>query len=160
MRITSFTDYGLRVLMYLACLPEGQLSSIGEVSELYNASRNHMTKIIGQLRKSGYIEAQRGKGGGIRLAISPAKILIGYVIKELEFHNDGVDCKSTSCSLIPFCKLKGAISEAMDSFFATMNEYTLADFVKDKSVASHILHISNAQKYIKSPILNNVSEHT
>ena len=145
MRITSFTDYGLRTLMYLACLPEGQLSSITEVSELYNASHNHMTKVIGQLRKSGYIEAQRGKGGGIRLAISPEQIRIGEVIRELENHQDGVDCTSTSCPLLPCCKLKGAISEAMDNFFNTMDKYTLSDFVKDKSMMSNILHISKTK---------------
>lgn len=128
--------------MYLACLPEGQLSSITEVSKLYNASHNHMTKVIGQLKKSGYILARRGKGGGIRLAISPDKIFIGSVIKALEFHNDGVDCKSESCSLFAFCKLKGAISEAMNSFFTTMDKYTLADFVKDKTVVYQILTLN------------------
>lgn len=143
MRITNFTDFGLRTLIYLACLPEGQLSNITEVSKAYNSSQNHMTKVIGQLRKSGYIEALRGKGGGIRLAMPPEKITIGQVIKELEFHNDGMDCTSTSCPLLPLCKLKIGLSEALEDFFISMDRYTLADLVTDKDAISKILKISS-----------------
>ncbi|NWM10695.1 Rrf2 family transcriptional regulator, partial [Escherichia coli] len=64
MRITSFTDYSLRTLMYLASLPVGQLSSVKEVSQFYNLPQNHMTKVVHQLSKSGYIQTLRGKGGG------------------------------------------------------------------------------------------------
>lgn len=143
MRITSFTDFGLRTLIYLACLPKGQLSSITEVSSAYDVSHNHMTKVIGQLRKSGYVEALRGKGGGIRLAVSPDQIRIGQVIKELEVHHDGVDCRSTACPLLSCCDLKKGLSEAMESFFTSMDKYTLADLVKDKSAISKAIKIEN-----------------
>lgn len=142
MRITNFTDYGLRTLIYLACLPKGQLSSITEVSTAYSASQNHMTKVIGQLRKCGYIEALRGKGGGIRLAIPPEKIFIGQVIKELEFKSDGVDCVSTSCVLQPHCILKGALFDAMDNFFIYMNQYTLSDLVQNKKEICQVIKIN------------------
>ncbi|WP_373944713.1 Rrf2 family transcriptional regulator [Vibrio chagasii] len=139
MRITSFTDYGLRTLIYLACLPKDELSSVPKVSQVYKVSQNHMVKVIGQLKKLGYIEALRGKGGGIRLAVSPEQVRIGRVMRELEPHTDGVDCLSSPCVLLPKCKLKAALAEAMESFFSTMDQYTLADLVENKEVASQIL---------------------
>lgn len=140
MRITSFTDYGLRTLIYLACLPKEELSSVPKVSKIYHVSQNHMTKVIGQLKKRGYIEALRGKGGGIRLAAPPESIRIGQVMRDLEPHTDGVDCLNSPCVLLPACKLKLALAEAMDSFFATMDNYTLADLIEDKQVMSQVLH--------------------
>jgi Rrf2 family nitric oxide-sensitive transcriptional repressor len=139
MRITSFTDYGLRTLIYLACLPKDELSSVPKVSQVYKVSQNHMVKVIGQLKKLGYIEALRGKGGGIRLAVSPEQVRIGRVMRELEPHTDGVDCLSSPCVLLPKCKLKVALAEAMESFFSTMDQYTLADLVENNEVASQIL---------------------
>lgn len=143
MRITSFTDFGLRTLIYLGALPSGQLSSITEVSALYDASHNHMTKVIGQLRKCGYVKALRGKGGGICLALPAEQIRIGEVMRALEVHLDGVDCSTTECRLLPHCKLKQAIKKGMESFFNTMNEYTLADIVEDKLQLHNLLEISD-----------------
>ena len=141
MRITSFTDYSLRTLMYLANLPADQLSSIKEVSAFYNISQNHMSKVIAQLAKCGYIHTIKGKGGGISLAISPDKIRIGRVIQQLENKLDGVDCLSSNCPLRPGCKLKIALIKAVESYIATLNEYTLADFTENNEDISYLLQL-------------------
>ncbi|MFT5852696.1 MAG: Rrf2 family nitric oxide-sensitive transcriptional repressor [Colwellia sp.] len=133
MRLTTFTDIGLRTLMYLANLPPGQLSSVAEVSKVYKISQNHMVKVAGQLKKHGYVTAIRGKNGGICLAMAQDKINIGDVIRNLENHLDGVDCMSLSCQLISCCELKKALSKAMDAFLSVMDQHTLADLVVNKN---------------------------
>ena len=79
MQLTSFTDYGLRALIYMASLPEGRMTSISEVTEVYGVSRNHMVKIINQLSRAGFVTAIRGKNGGIRLGKPAKDIGIGDV---------------------------------------------------------------------------------
>ncbi|RTE64621.1 Rrf2 family transcriptional regulator [Amphritea opalescens] len=132
MRLTAFTDFGLRTLMYLASLEEDQLSSVAEVSGVYGVSRSHMVKVIGQLAKSGYVQTIRGKNGGIRLARQPDLINIGDVIEQLENHLDGVDCVTTSCQLAPCCELKSALMKGMQAFIEAMRQYTLADLIVNK----------------------------
>ena len=80
MQLTSFTDYGLRALIYMASLPEGRMTSISEVTDVYGVSRNHMVKIINQLSRAGYVTAVRGKNGGIRLGKPASAIRIGDVV--------------------------------------------------------------------------------
>ncbi|MBU2966892.1 Rrf2 family transcriptional regulator [Amphritea sp. 2_MG-2023] len=132
MRLTAFTDFGLRTLLYLACLKDDQLSSVAEVSRVYRVSQSHMVKVIGQLAKSGYVQTIRGKNGGIRLAVKPELINIGDVIEQLENHLDGVDCATTACQLVPCCELKNALMEGMQAYLDTMRKYTLADLIVNK----------------------------
>lgn len=132
MRLSTYTDFGLRTLMYLATLPEGQLSSAAEVSSIYNISLNHLVKVAGQLKKLGYLEAIRGKNGGICLALPAEDINIGLVIRQLENHLDGVDCASTDCQLVPVCRLIKALALAMEDFLKVMEGYTLADLIANK----------------------------
>jgi len=139
MRLTTFTDLGLRTLMYLASLPPKQLSSVAQVSNVYNISKNHMVKIVGQLSKYGYITAIRGKNGGICLALPQDKINIGNVIRHLENHLDGVDCMTSSCQLQECCELKKALAKAMGAFLSTMDSYTLADLVINKQQLTQFL---------------------
>ncbi|MDO6563884.1 Rrf2 family transcriptional regulator [Amphritea sp. 1_MG-2023] len=129
MRLTAFTDFGLRTLMYLASLKEDQLSSVAEVAGVYRVSQSHMVKVIGQLAKLGYVQTIRGKNGGIRLAVKPELINIGEVIEQLENHLDGVDCVTTSCQLVAGCELKNALLKGMQAFIDTMRQYTLADIM-------------------------------
>lgn len=82
MQLTSFTDYGLRALIYMATLPEGKQTNITEVTDTYGVSRNHMVKIINQLSRAGFVAATRGKNGGIRLGMDPEKIVIGQVVRK------------------------------------------------------------------------------
>lgn len=129
MRLTSYTDFGLRALLYLATLPQGELSSVAKVSALYDVSRNHMVKVINQLVKLGYLGSQRGKNGGIWLAVAPEEINIGAVIRRLESNLDGIDCGSPICHIVPACQLRLALKEAMNAFLAVMDGYTLADLL-------------------------------
>ena len=132
MRLTSYTDFGLRALLYLATLPEGELSSVAKVSALYGVSRNHMVKVVNQLVKLGYLQSQRGKNGGIRMACDPATINIGQVIRALEGNLDGIDCGSPVCHIVSACLLKSALREAMDAFLAVMDSYTLQDLLANR----------------------------
>lgn len=143
MRLSTFTDFGLRTLMYLTSLPPEQLSSVAEVSNVYKVSQNHMVKVVGQLKKLGYIQAIRGKNGGICLALDPKEINIGQVIRQMEKHLDGVDCSTSACQLVQCCELKQALSIAMEAFIATMANYTLADLVVNKRQLDPLWIIEN-----------------
>ncbi|MDP0557695.1 nitric oxide-sensing transcriptional repressor NsrR, partial [Salmonella enterica] len=111
MQLTSFTDYGLRALIYMASLPDGRMTSISEVTEVYGVSRNHMVKIINQLSRAGFVTAVRGKNGGIRLGKPANTICIGDVVRELE-PLSLVNCSSEFCHITPACRLKQALSKA------------------------------------------------
>lgn len=132
MKLTTYTDFGLRTLMYLATLPEGKLSSVAHVSTLYGVSRNHLVKVVNQLAREGYVLAVRGKNGGIALGQAPSDINVGQVIRSLESNIKGVDCGSPACYLIRICRLKDALTEAMDAFLAVMDSYTLADLIGNR----------------------------
>ena len=138
MQLTSFTDYGLRALIYLAALPEGQMTSITEVTETYGVSRNHMVKIINQLSRAGYVAATRGKNGGIRLGKPAQEIVIGQVVRDME-PLQVVNCHSDFCHITSACRLKKALSDAVQSFLKELDQYTLADLVKDNQPLYKIL---------------------
>ncbi|WP_367143600.1 nitric oxide-sensing transcriptional repressor NsrR [Pantoea stewartii] len=127
MQLTSFTDYGLRALIYMATLPEGRLTSITEVTDTYGVSRNHMVKIINQLSRAGFVAAIRGKNGGIRLGMPPGNIIIGDVVRKME-PLQLVDC--ARCSITPACRLKQALHDAVQLFLKELDGYTLADLVE------------------------------
>ena len=119
MQLTSFTDYGLRALIYMASLPEGRMTSISEVTDVYGVSRNHMVKIINQLSRAGYVTAVRGKNGGIRLGKPASAIRIGDVVRELE-PLSLVNCSSEFCHITPACRLKQALSKAVQSILTEL----------------------------------------
>ncbi|MCT2347521.1 Rrf2 family transcriptional regulator [Niallia taxi] len=132
MRLTNYTDYSLRVLVYLGLKKTGQLSTIQEIADTYNISKNHLMKIIHNLGKLGYIETIRGRNGGIKLAMNPTEINIGKVVLATEEDFHIVNCFSEGrnyCILTPSCKLKHALNEALMAFLSVLNSYTLADFL-------------------------------
>jgi Rrf2 family nitric oxide-sensitive transcriptional repressor len=131
-QLTSFTDYGLRALIYMASLPAGQLTNISQVTEVYGVSRNHMVKIINQLSRAGLVTATRGKNGGIRLGKPAETILLGNVIRELE-PLALVNCSTGFCHITPACRLKHVLHTAVEHFLDELNQYTLADMVQDNS---------------------------
>jgi Rrf2 family nitric oxide-sensitive transcriptional repressor len=133
MRLNTYTDFGLRALLYLASLPEGEWSSVAKVSALYGVSRHHMVKVVNQLVKLGLLRSQRGKHGGIALASSPATINIGQLIRSLESNLDGIDCSSPCCHIASVCLLKQALKEAMAAFLAVMDSYTLHDLLANRA---------------------------
>ncbi|CAM3916021.1 nitric oxide-sensing transcriptional repressor NsrR [Serratia silvae] len=132
MQLTSFTDYGLRALIYMASLPADKMTSISEVTEVYGVSRNHMVKIINQLSREGFVTAVRGKNGGIRLG-KPAEIIrIGDVVRALE-PLSLVNCSSDFCHITPACRLKQVLQQAVKNFLEELDSHTLADMVEDNS---------------------------
>ena len=145
MQLTRFTDYSLRVLIYLG-LHEDQLSTIGEIAKNYGVSENHLMKVVHTLAGRGYVETVRGKGGGMRLSRAPNLINIGDVVRDAEENLDIVECfnpANQACPLLPACALKSVLSEARKNFLATLDRYTLADLIQgparpraSKSVAS------------------------
>lgn len=111
MQLTSFTDYGLRALIYMASLPQDKMTSISEVTEVYGVSRNHMVKIINQLSRVGFVTAVRGKHGGIRLGKPAESIRLGDVVRALE-PLALVNCSSEFCHITPACRLKQVLHQA------------------------------------------------
>ncbi|KJF79857.1 HTH-type transcriptional repressor NsrR [Photobacterium angustum] len=142
MQLTSFTDYGLRALIYLASLPEGELTSITKVTEIYNVSRNHMVKIINKLGQLGYIETVRGKNGGIRLGKSAESIIIGDVVRAIE-PLQIVNCSLEFCHITPACRLKGVLADAREAFLAELDKYTLLTLVEDNAPLLNLLSNPN-----------------
>lgn len=140
MQLTSFTDYGLRALIFLAALPSGKMTSITEVTETYNVSRNHMVKIINQLSRAGYVDAVRGKNGGIRLGKPAAEIVIGQVVRDME-PLQLVNCHSDFCHITSACRLKKALHDAVQNFLSVLDGYTLADLVEDNHPLYQLLLI-------------------
>jgi|TARA_B100000745_G_scaffold296058_1_gene240927 Rrf2 family nitric oxide-sensitive transcriptional repressor len=130
MYITRFTDYSLRVLIYLAVNPAEKVT-IGAIAERYNISKNHLMKVAQTLHNKGYILATRGKYGGLQLHRSADDINIGYLMRELESDCHLVECfgQDNQCVITPGCQLKQMLAEALDSFFATLDKYTLQDLV-------------------------------
>lgn len=126
MKLTLFTDYSMRVLLYLAARPE-RLCSIAEVAQAYDISQNHLMKVVNELARSGYIETTRGRGGGIRLGKLPAEINIGALVRHTEGGFDLVDCDG--CIAAPVCRLTGILKEALRAFLSVLDRYTLVDLV-------------------------------
>lgn len=131
MQLSRYTDYGLRLLTYLAVLPKGQRASIDEISQAYDLSRNHINKIVHQLGKEGIIDTKRGKGGGFYLALSPDQINIADIVILLETSMQIINCQTPGCRISPVCKLNGILAEAGNAFVDSLRKYTLADLIKN-----------------------------
>lgn len=139
-RLTNFSDYSLRVLIYLATKQEK--SSIAEVSRTFCISENHLAKIVHKLSTLGYVHSIRGKHGGIKLGMDPTKINLGKIIVALEPDFDIVECFNEdrdACSISPVCRLKTYFNKAKKAFLATLGRYTLANVIKNKSELVSIL---------------------
>lgn len=144
MHITRYTDYSLRVLMYLG-LKNEKLSTIGEIAVHYGISKNHLMKVVQELSNKGYVVATRGKNGGLKLNGEPGKINIGALVRDTEQHFELVECfsESNSCIIAPVCRLKQLFSEALDGFIRVLDHYTLADLLAqaDRSELTQLLQI-------------------
>lgn len=147
MRLTSHTDYAFRLLTYIS-LKGGDKATIREVAEAYDISRNHLMKVTHQLQRSGYLTTVRGKGGGLTLALAPAEIRLGEVVRAMEPDLLVAECFGcgNQCVITPDCRLKHYLATALDGFIASLNEHTLADLVQSgrhaASLRSHLGMIS------------------
>jgi len=130
MRLTTMTDYALRLLMYVAQRPE-RLCTIAEVAQAHGISEAHLMKVTHQLGQRGWLETVRGKGGGIRLARQPAQVNLGAVVRSMEPDFDLVECFATGdqCVLTGHCRLAGVLGGALRDFMAHLDGYTLADLL-------------------------------
>lgn len=134
MRLTVYTDFSLRVLMYVALHPERR-PTIAEIAASYRVSKNHIMKVVHQLGRSGYIETVRGQSGGMRLARSPQEIVLGEVVRRTEPDLALVPCFdpiNAACVITPACKLRRALHQARAAFLAVLDGYSLADLVEDR----------------------------
>ena len=132
MRLTTYTDYSLRMLMYLAARDDG-LATIADVADAYGISKAHLTKVAHQLGLAGYVATVRGRGGGLRLARPAVSISVGDVVRRTEPDMALVPCFEPlheHCAITPACGLRGALYEAQQAFLAVLDRYSLADMVR------------------------------
>ncbi|PGL73364.1 RrF2 family transcriptional regulator [Bacillus sp. AFS055030] len=136
MRLTTYSDYSLRVLIFLSSEPREKLVNIKDIAEAYDISKNHLMKIIYNLGKMGYIETIRGRNGGIRLAKLPTEINIGEIIRKTEEDFNIVECfeHGNTCVITPVCSLKHIFNNALEQFLKVLDQYTLDDIVKNNAM--------------------------
>lgn len=131
MRLSAFSDYSLRVLMLLGANTD-RLVTIGEIARVHGISENHLTKVVHQLGRAGFIQTLRGKGGGMRLARAPHRIALGDVLRQTETDFSLVECFTTDshCQIEADCQLKPILGEAMAAMLRVLDSYTLADTLR------------------------------
>jgi len=138
MKLTRYTDYALRVLIYIGLRPDG-LGSIAEIAARYEVSQNHLMKVVHHLGRAGFLATSRGRGGGIRLGRRPEIIRIGDVVRLTETDFDIADCEH--CMLGGECKLTSVFAKATAAFLAVLDQYTLADVIKSGDPLRALLHL-------------------
>lgn len=141
MRLTSFTDYSLRVLIYLAACEDGR-ATIAQVSDAFKVSEHHLVKVVHFLGKTGFLTNVRGRNGGLRLAKDPTEINIGDVVRATEPEPMPAECFAHDgghCRIAPACRLIGVLQEAIDAFQATLDGYTLADIAGNRARLARLL---------------------
>ena len=145
MHLTQFSDYSLRVVIYLGCR-SGEWVSADEISRAYRISRHHLVRVMQTLQTKSFIKISAGRGGGAVLARDPSQINLGEVVRQTERSFRIVECfdaKKNKCPIVPVCGLRGILGRALDSFFHVLDGYTLADLVRMKKgrKLAQFLHI-------------------
>lgn len=151
MRLTMYTDYSLRVLIFLASKQPSELSTIQEISDAYQISKNHLTKIVHGLGKLEMIETIRGRGGGIRLCVEPSDINVGKLVRKTEDDFHLVECfdpNKNMCVLSEACHLRGVLYEALQAYFAVLDRYTIADFLHNKDEIQTLLFSTSQSELV------------
>lgn len=141
MRLTRYTDYAMRVLLYLGAQPD-KVCSLSEIARAYGISQNHLMKVAHDLGKAGYIEGVRGRSGGVRLARPADQINVGEVVRRTEEGFELVECGT--CVIAPACGLTGVLDEALAAFMAVLDRYTLADLLKKRSKLMRLFEVQLA----------------
>jgi len=151
MRLTVYTDYALRMLIYLAIRDDGQ-ARVGDVADSYGISRNHLLKVALELGRLGYVTTTRGRSGGISLARPPQDINLGEVVRHMEDDFGLVECLRAhgACCISPSCRLKGIVRQAIGAFLAVFDEYTLADLAVDNTALRSLLDLGQGHGKLPS----------
>ena len=131
MKLSLYTDYSLRVLLYLGA-NRGRRATMAEIAERYAISHEHLRKVVHLLGRQGYIKTYRGKSGGFELKVEPEEINIGEVIATTEPRQPVIDCSSQPCVLLFACSLQAALNKAEQAFYDTLKTYSLADVLRNR----------------------------
>jgi Rrf2 family nitric oxide-sensitive transcriptional repressor len=153
MRLTAFTDYSLRVLIYLAADP-ARRATIAEISTAFDISESHLTKVVHFLGKQGWVSTVRGKGGGLVLAKSADAINVGLVVRDTEGAAIPAECfavEGGNCTITPCCRLKGVLAEAVRAFYAVLDKYALSDIARNQRELAGILHFRQSAPAAEAP---------
>ena len=148
MRLTDYTDYSLRVLLYLAVRGAG-LSTIQDISEAYGISRNHLMKVVQQLGELGWVETVRGRNGGLRLPEQSRSLTVGEVVRATESDFALVAClhdqqgEQRGCVITPHCRLRNALQAARNAFLAELDRYTIDEVAQPHAPLAALLGLSN-----------------
>ena len=154
MRLSEYTDYTLRVLMYCATHRD-RLVTIGELAEQHGLSKNHLMKVVNDLARQGLLETTRGRGGGLRLLAEPEAIRIGDVVRATETDFRLVECfdpSTNACTLSPSCRLKHLFDEALAGYFEALDGATLADMTRGLPAAKGRANTSSAGRKIATVV--------
>ncbi len=146
MHITRYTDYALRVLIYLG-INEDRTCTILEISERYKISKNHLMKIVHQLGQEGFIETVRGRGGGMRLGRAPEDMTVGEVVRVTEEDFNIVECfdpARNQCQITSACVLSSALGRALNAFLGVLDGVTIADIIKPEKELAMLLGLQPA----------------
>lgn len=139
MQLTRYTDYSLRVLMYLALKDSSRLCTVSEIADHFIISRNHLIKIVHHLGKLGYLITVRGKGGGIKLAMDASNVSIGEVIRNVEAVLDPVNCDNIECPIQGYCQLVDLLCDARDAFLNHLDQYSINDVLSNRETLVQVL---------------------
>ena len=142
MKLKKYTDYALRVLIFVGSKEQDQLSSVKEISAVFFISENHLSKIVFQLSKLGLVETIRGRNGGIRLAKQPNDIYIGDVVRYMEDDFNIMECfeeGTNHCVISPSCRLKNILNQALVGFLQILDQYTLEDLLVNKDALVNLM---------------------
>jgi Rrf2 family nitric oxide-sensitive transcriptional repressor len=141
MRLTAYTDFSLRVLIYLALHPDRR-PTIAEIAGRYGVSKAHLMKVVYQLGLKGYVDTVRGKGGGLTLARPAERITVGEIVRQTEPDMAVVSCfdeAAPACAIAPACRLKGKLAEARAAFLKVLDDCTLAEVVANRPALEALL---------------------
>ena len=143
MRLKTFTDYSLRLLIFLAARPQRR-ATIAEIADAFGISENHLMKVSHALGKAGVLANVRGKGGGLELAKAPTAIRVGHVVRITEGAPHPAECfgADNTCCLVRACKLRTVLDDAVRAFYAVLDRYTLEDITSNRHVLSRMLALS------------------
>ncbi|MFC0323413.1 RrF2 family transcriptional regulator [Gallibacterium melopsittaci] len=151
MKLSTFTDYNLRVLLLYLAAHREKLSTIQEIANNYHISENHLMKVIHHLAKNNFIQSIRGKGGGIRLHREPSELNLAEIIRSAEEKSVIIECfgNKNQCCLSPNCRLPPILVKAFEAFYQTLSQYTLQDILLDPKIFT-ILPITSENELLKN----------